>query len=429
MTSRTPKWLLPCAVSLLALAAGQAQAADQEWSTGRTRGFAIEYFWFAMSNQPDDCPNGFSFAMSKYGMGIGGADAVTYTAGRPSKGGRFAGLRNNGIEEQCQHPAAFEEAPMRTGDGTVAYGLDLDGTSDGAAKANTCAHGNFTSPAGDKGVDNQLYRILGCINGYRPESRFQGNALKDFATSARQDGALTTLIEVTGIDDIRNDDRVEIGVYSSTNPTAYDSSRIGVPYVSYTATDNPAWRTVTTGKIVDGVLTSDPVDLRFDYYIGQGLKDHNDLLIKGARFRLEIGEDGNAKGVLAGYSDVETFYRSEFGQNYPVLPQSYGYTCPAVYAAMWKLADGHPDPKTGQCTSISSAFEIRATPAFVVHPKVIKAPDVRTAQASMGSEELGDRVVPVELEGDKKRSVQPQPAPAAKVETAQSESWFKRLLQ
>src|SRR5437868_6009033 len=56
------------AASVLALAAlgtGQAKAASPDWSTGHTRAFAIQYFWFAMANQPDDCPNGFSFAMSK----------------------------------------------------------------------------------------------------------------------------------------------------------------------------------------------------------------------------------------------------------------------------------------------------------------------------------------------------------------------------
>ena len=33
---------------------------------------------------------------------------------------------------------------------------------------------------------------------------------------------------------------------------------------------------------------------------------------------------------------------------------------------MKKLADGHRDPKTGQCTSISTQYRITAIPAFVV---------------------------------------------------------------
>jgi hypothetical protein len=34
-----------------------------------------------------------------------------------------------------------------------------------------------------------------------------------------------------------------------------------------------------------------------------------------------------------------------------------------------KLADGYPDPKTGQCTMLSSAFDIQGYAAFVRHPK------------------------------------------------------------
>ena len=33
---------------------------------------------------------------------------------------------------------------------------------------------------------------------------------------------------------------------------------------------------------------------------------------------------------------------------------------------MKRLADGHRDPKTGQCTSISTQYRIKAIPAFVV---------------------------------------------------------------
>jgi hypothetical protein len=33
---------------------------------------------------------------------------------------------------------------------------------------------------------------------------------------------------------------------------------------------------------------------------------------------------------------------------------------------MKRLADGDRDPKTGQCTSISTQYRIKAVPAFVV---------------------------------------------------------------
>jgi len=36
--------------------------------------------------------------------------------------------------------------------------MNLDGTTDGAATANSCAHEKFTGPNGEPAVDNQTYR-------------------------------------------------------------------------------------------------------------------------------------------------------------------------------------------------------------------------------------------------------------------------------
>src|SRR3546814_4038088 len=43
-----------------------------------------------------------------------------------------------------------------------------------------------------------------------------------------------------------------------------------------------------------------------------------------------------------------------------------GYTCPGAYQALHRLADGDRDAKTGQCSSISTQYRIKAIPAFVV---------------------------------------------------------------
>ena len=43
-----------------------------------------------------------------------------------------------------------------------------------------------------------------------------------------------------------------------------------------------------------------------------------------------------------------------------------GHTCNGAYYAMKELADGDCDLKTGQCSSISTQYRIKAIPAFVV---------------------------------------------------------------
>ena len=393
---RSPRFygrIFAIAVACLLGASAQLQASSTDASpgsakpvAGKTRGFVFSYFWYAMSYGADDCTDGLAIALA--GSVV---PATPYNAGRPTKKtGRFG---PDGTDDQCTAPWAFEDPAMRTGHGRVAYGMNLDGSDGKAPAPNTCAHEKYTGVDGARGVDNQLYRIVGCINAYRPESTFQGNVIRDFIVSARQDGQVTTAIEINGMTDERNDPDVQVGIYSSANPTQYDANRQGVPYTSVTVTSNPRWRNMTHGKIVDGVLTTDPVDIRLDHYQGQGLKDHAELYIRGARIRLEIQPDGTAKGMLAGYSDVETVYHAEFGMMYSVLPRSFGYTCPAAYSALNKLADGYPDPKTGKCTAISTAYSIEAAPAFLIHPKDEKAAPkitqsepaaqpVRTAEAS-----------------------------------------------
>ncbi|MBW1882909.1 MAG: hypothetical protein JRJ58_05240, partial [Deltaproteobacteria bacterium] len=52
---------------------------------------------------------------------------------------------------------------------------------------------------------------------------------------------------------------------------------------------------------------------------------------------------------------------------------SRGFMCAGIYHAMPRVADGHPDPETGRCTSISTAIHFEAVPAFLIRPQVAMA--------------------------------------------------------
>jgi hypothetical protein len=67
---------------------------------------------------------------------------------------------------------------------------------------------------------------------------------------------------------------------------------------------------------------------------------------------------------------------------------------PAFYYAMKRLADSSPDPKTGENKEISTAYEVEAVPAFVIHTedkndkKVSELRDgaqARRVEANLGS--------------------------------------------
>lgn len=379
-----------CRLALLASAAilvgaVPALASPQDGITGTTRGFVFQYFWYAMHYGADDCPQGLAISLEKEYV------PRAYTAGRPKLDGKdalsYRGLK--GTEERCRTPAAFEEPPLRIVQGKVALGMDLDGTDSGGTGANSCAHPNFLGPDGEKGIDNQLYRVLGCIAAYRPEQHFQSNTIRDFVNSARQDGQVTTVMEVRGLDDDLNDDQVEVGLYSTRNPTLYDPERKGVPYESYQIDPNPRWQNIGRGKVENGVLTTEPFDVRLDHYQGEGWKHRSEYQIKGARLRLQLRPDGSAEGMLAGYADVEAAYNTEFTQWGPVLEFGFGGSCPALYKALNDQADGYPDPVTGRCTALSTAFRIDAVPAFLIHPKEQAAPAEGAQVAAQGTPPAG----------------------------------------
>ena len=185
-------------------------------SEGSTRGFLITDSKLAMHYGPmeSDCPDGFEPTVEENFLATLSSDererilrpenAEEY--GRAWKGEFIDGPGGVNV---CQHPKSFiDDArhPIHRGvQSKVAYGLNLDGTADGRATPLTCAHPKFDGLNGEAAVDNQLYRAKGCYKTTRGTAESQQGGM----------GALAPfLIELRGVDDPLNDDRVEVGIYS-----------------------------------------------------------------------------------------------------------------------------------------------------------------------------------------------------------------------
>jgi hypothetical protein len=361
------------------LYAGAAQAASANAAvteTGgakaRTLGFAVTSFPYAIYKGANDCPNGLAMA----------AKEIYLAAATPAEKARLTKPENIKEFEQkayhttdgrdlCQAPD-YPRAPQRTPQGKISYGMNLDGTTDGAATENTCAHEKFTTPDGQASVDNQTYRVLGCSSNFRGFPGEEGY-LESLRNASFKDGGTTMLIEVMGVKDMQNDDDVTVGVYNGASPMMIDANGHMLPYASLTVTSDEKFRAVVHGKIVNGVLTTTPGDINLQYDFG-GYPSF--FHYKAARLRLELNPDGTAKGMLAGYiaaSDVDLTPHAK-----QESAEMIGYDCPTFAQAVKRYADGFKDPKTGQCTALSTAFNIQAIPAFVIHPDDAK----KTAEAA-----------------------------------------------
>ncbi|MCJ8159076.1 hypothetical protein [Sphingomonas sp. LaA6.9] len=269
----------------------------------------------------------------------------------------------------CSHPDKFDRPPQRTVQGKVAHGLNLDDdTGNSGASAEGCAHDNFTSPAGEAGIDNQMWRAMGCVRTWRGVDGMGGDivrGLDQFLVS----GEHTQVLLLRGVDSLADDPDVEVIYANSEDRAIVDSGQKFVDGASYTVTENARHRNVLRGRIVDGVLMTDPADIRLRQTWGQGsardirgMRTEWDL--RRGRLRLAFQPDGTLKGLVGGYQPFWNVMASASigGEG---AATTAGYDCAAMYAALRKLADGDRDPRTGQCTTISSGLEATAVPAFV----------------------------------------------------------------
>jgi hypothetical protein len=292
----------------------------------------------------------------------------------PVTGARRAmsALRGPNGEDVCWNPTIVEDPPLKIVEGTTSFGMNLDGDTSGEPTGNTCAHDNFTSPAGVAGVDNQMYRLLGCIYGWRDSGYIETNANGELRDTSQ--GVI--LVEVSGVDDRRNDDTVEVRFYRANDVLPKDPQGEILPHASYRVHNVPRYGKPANGRIVDGVLTTDPVETFLPYY---GNLTHAEIHLKDMRLQLDLeATEDRAKGMIAGYRDFDNFW--EYFRKGEYLSVTGQFSCPAVYVAGKELADGYPDPETGECTALSSSYDIEAVPAFIIHPPY--GSELETLQAS-----------------------------------------------
>jgi hypothetical protein len=180
---------------------------------------------------------------------------------------------------------------------------------------------------------------------------------------------------------MRNSKNVEVGIYANADPIQLSPTREALPNATYAMDQDPRFRATTHGRIVNGVLTTDPVDVRF-HKITNGI--YLERPLQDARLRVTFTADGGMDGILAGYTPVDDLYDFQYGyrngkdakggpaplqlRTISSIGQAavLGHTCQGAYFAMKQLADGHRDPKTGQCSALSTQYRFKAIPAFVV---------------------------------------------------------------
>ncbi len=339
-------------------------------ASAETRGWAVTWFQPAMYTADDDCPDGLNKSPDFKAVFAGEgktAEQIKELIDHPNSAEFGQAVINRGPhgENVCADPAAAPDPGHKIAQGKVAFGFNLDGkTDDGGAPApNSCAHEKFTSPDGAPGIDNQMYRATACMVAIRGKRGHDGFVLSYIMERMRAEGLRTFLVEVSGLEPGKKDGDVEVGIYLGSDPLMLDAKGEVRRDTTQHISKDVRFHNVVHGTMKDGVITTDTFNLNL---LGDPLWVP-EFHFRDAKLRLEVLPNGDLKGIVGGYQDLKTMYYNTVKSGI-LFETTNAASCPGVYYAMKRLADGYPDPKTGECTAISTAYAIEAIPAFVLHP-------------------------------------------------------------
>ncbi|MCH2324990.1 MAG: hypothetical protein VX206_08230 [Pseudomonadota bacterium] len=240
-------------------------------------------------------------------------------------------------------------------EGRFSWGLNLDERVD---------DNDFNHPDGTPGIDNEVYRAVGCIIGFRGpdgvEFIFQNKAILDRRYNRM-------MIELSGVDDLENDDEVTVTWYRGmdrllTDATGQKAMAGGTQRIDYRWGQSLIRE--SKGKITDSVLTTEPIgDLVIPW---MNLSVPSIHIFKDARLHLNLSED-NADGILAGFADVDTWYYQLIRNDSTHHLSNGQISGISLYKALRRLADAYPDQETGSNTAISTSLDIKMTQVFISH--------------------------------------------------------------
>lgn len=317
-------------------------------------GLVLSYLNHAIYQTEDgkeECPDGFHYTQND-----------NFEAQFPTEAAREAVLKKyvyytnrgpNG-ENVFFHPTVIQDPlPLRDVQGSTGLGLNLDGRVD---------EDDFTSPDGETGIDNQLYRVIGCIPGWRNGGTIDGS----LKTEVRASHKMRMLIEIAGVDDVHNDDHVEVTIARALDGIEVGPDNKLIPFRSQRIDDKSGQRYIhrMRGKLVNGVLHTEPSDMIVLHYGPFNILQ--EFILKDGRLRLKLTDNG-AEGYLGGYYDVERWwlnFTKIWGAHFNA--DVTGWSAPATYAGLLQFADSYPDEK-GTPTAISGAHKLEFVRTFVIH--------------------------------------------------------------
>lgn len=247
-------------------------------------------------------------------------------------------------------------APAEGGDPMVVDGFDIDNRVSDASDVSSCRKEDYTSPppASTPGIDNQLGPLLASAEDtFHIRANLEANV---------QSGAILVLLEVRGVDDLVNDDRVEVDAYVGVLPVGVTAPMLDaggritggqtfdVDAMS-AAADMTALITLA-GAIEAGRLSAGPGD----FTMSLPLEDTRVTFeAKSAHIAFDIDATTLSEGVVGGALDVD--------ETVMAMEGVMGFDAATARLLLETNADLDRDDAAMECRSISIALAFEGVDA------------------------------------------------------------------
>lgn len=331
-----------------------------------SKSFVIGWFVQAHNTQEGDCPSGINpgyeeqVPQSLAELGLSEEEIKTLLeAEDPDSVFKVRDLINNRARidgkpaNAYAHPAAVVDPKLSTVVGEYAYGFDLDNRGD--------TPGSFEDPeTGIKGVDNELFRVLGCFDAFRGTIS-NTPTYSAWAFTMMKDSTPAWLVTLEG-ENLDADGEVLIHFNRALEFVKSDANGEPRADMTYRVSPDPRSQNTFRGEIRDGavhITEHGVLNLLQDPLVFPEFTLHNTHL------RMKMGDDGSSEGILGGYQPWQPVYFAYAGGGWAVEHDILG-NIPGIYHLLRKFADAMPDPDTGQNMAISASYYFEAVPAFVV---------------------------------------------------------------
>jgi hypothetical protein len=231
----------------------------------------------------------------------------------------------------------------------IAVGFNVDDKVSKEGDESTCGHGDFVSPEGEEGIDNQLALITPLFD------TVGIGAVEGFVQAAVDEGGLLIMWELAGVDDIENDDDVTVTLRYGTGAPLLGTDGVLISGQTFhLSPDSP--NTIIQASISDGQLRTERFTAGIPIVV---FEVRYELQILDAQMRGEITFDGQLSNAMMGgrvpiANLIEIAERAEM---------EAGGIYDAVLFVLDGMGDMNPDAN-GVCQDISTALTFTAASAF-----------------------------------------------------------------